>query len=676
MDSPNLLLNIIPFDIPIKEIKCSFFENPRDGFYQIQNLELLNKANAQTKKQTYYTDFQFDPSAKLSQTFQIGKSIKISKHYCKYLIFNYFQDIGEIVRFNGLGEPELWFKSKEQPNPLFELYYKISIRVQYNRITKGFELLIYYKGQLAISTRSIDKLEDISTALYNLVLFQRKIYKYNQLPDDAFYDQSEIFPHLNGKVREATGFEKVKLKEFRYPRIFEILTDFYNHYLNVPEFKKVIQTSEKGFHKIEPERIFKTSHPSNFLLFGRNTKGTNPNIDLPKLGPYKLPKDPDKQAIHFILIVHDNQVDKALEFRQYVKGEKEGSKGLKEYIKVPFTIEKEFKITFTNADNPFPEIKKQLINYPWNSNITYFAFYLSPISKDNQCPEKLKVYFKVKEQLLKYHVASQVIDCYKIGTENYHKSIANISVAVLAKLKGVPWRLERKLKDELIVGVGAFKSKEIGVRFIGCGFSFTNDGTFNEFGCYSESESFLLKGHIEKSIQNYKKEKGEIARIIIHYYKTENKKEQRFMDDLIFNLGLNIPIFIVSINKTEFEDYLLFDPSFPELIPYSGTIIDIGRNEFLLCNNTRHPIQEDTAIDSNQMPLKLKLNSTHPELLTNEMILDLIDQVYQFGHMNWKSLKHQRLPVTVTYPEMVAQMLPYFDRAFLPPFGKKSLWFL
>jgi hypothetical protein len=34
------------------------------------------------------------------------------------------------------------------------------------------------------------------------------------------------------------------------------------------------------------------------------------------------------------------------------------------------------------------------------------------------------------------------------------------------------------------------------------------------------------------------------------------------------------------------------------------------------------------------------------------------------------------LPVTIKYPEMVAEMLPHFDGKEIPDFGKDKLWFL
>ncbi len=54
----------------------------------------------------------------------------------------------------------------------------------------------------------------------------------------------------------------------------------------------------------------------------------------------------------------------------------------------------------------------------------------------------------------------------------------------------------------------------------------------------------------------------------------------------------------------------------------------------------------------------------------------LVAQVYQFSRMYWKSVSQQNLPVTVKYPEMMAQIIPFFNSKVLPAFGKKNLWFI
>ena len=77
------------------------------------------------------------------------------------------------------------------------------------------------------------------------------------------------------------------------------------------------------------------------------------------------------------------------------------------------------------------------------------------------------------------------------------------------------------------------------------------------------------------------------------------------------------------------------------------------------------------------MTIKLKIYCTQSELVEDiKTVKELIDQVYQFSRMYWKSVRQQNLPVTIKYPEMVAEMLPHFDGNEIPEFGKDNLWFL
>ena len=63
-------------------------------------------------------------------------------------------------------------------------------------------------------------------------------------------------------------------------------------------------------------------------------------------------------------------------------------------------------------------------------------------------------------------------------------------------------------------------------------------------------------------------------------------------------------------------------------------------------------------------------------LKDTKTVKELIEQVYQFSRMYWKSVKQQNLPVTIKYSEMVAEMLPNFQGTEIPEFGKDKLWFL
>ena len=142
-------------------------------------------------------------------------------------------------------------------------------------------------------------------------------------------------------------------------------------------------------------------------------------------------------------------------------------------------------------------------------------------------------------------------------------------------------------------------------------------------------------------------------------------------------MELKIPVFIVTINKTESSDIVAFDMGWKDLMPVSGTFIKLGYNRFLLFNNTRYPDSEFNYHDGYSFPVKLKITCSNSELVEEyKTVKELIDQVYQFSRMYWKSVRQQNLPVTIKYPEMVAEMLPYFEGNEIPDYGKDNLWFL
>jgi hypothetical protein len=288
------------------------------------------------------------------------------------------------------------------------------------------------------------------------------------------------------------------------------------------------------------------------------------------------------------------------------------------------------------------------------------------------------VYYKLKELLLKKGVSSQVIDPEKVITnDKYHFSLPNIAIAILAKLNGTPWRLDTKLRNELIVGVGAFKHSEVDVQYIGSAFSFSNTGKFNRFECFQKDQTKELAGSILRAVKDYVNINTGIRRLVIHFYKDMSKEEVEPIENGLRELELNIPVFIVSINKTESSDIVAFDLNWKDLMPISGTFIKLGYNRFLLFNNTRYSETEFNYNDGFSFPIKLKINCSKPELVDDyKTVKELIDQVYQFSRMYWKSVRQQNLPVTIKYPEMVAEMLPYFEGNEIPDYGKDNLWFL
>ena len=157
---------------------------------------------------------------------------------------------------------------------------------------------------------------------------------------------------------------------------------------------------------------------------------------------------------------------------------------------------------------------------------------------------------------------------------------------------------------------------------------------------------------------------------------SENEVEE--IEKALYEINADIPLFVVTINKTESEDFVLFDDAFAEKMPYSGRFVNLGNHTYLLCNNTRYEDNYSSNIEGFPFPVKLKIKCPSDEYLLNQnTVTGLIEQVYQFSRIYWKSVRQQNLPVTIKYPEMVAQIAPHFTGGIIPPnIGKDNLWFL
>ena len=232
---------------------------------------------------------------------------------------------------------------------------------------------------------------------------------------------------------------------------------------------------------------------------------------------------------------------------------------------------------------------------------------------------------------------------------------------------------------ELVIGVGAFKNTDTNVQYIASAFSFDNTGAFNSFEYFHKYEVSELAGSIEDASINYANINNKPNRLVIHFYKEMSEEEIKPIEKVLHNLDLNIPVFVVTINKTESEDFVVFDDKFSEKMPYSGRYINLGNKTFLLCNNTRYEDNTYKGMDGYPFPVKLTISCpTDSELQSDTKIINgLIDQVYQFSRIYWKSVKQQNLPVTIKYPEMVAQIAPHFNGSDIPSnIGNDNLWFL
>lgn len=249
--------------------------------------------------------------------------------------------------------------------------------------------------------------------------------------------------------------------------------------------------------------------------------------------------------------------------------------------------------------------------------------------------------------------------------------------AIHGKLGGIPWQIyNENPKKELVVGVGAYKFNNIKERYVGCAVSFDSNGITKRLDGHKSKDIYGIMASIRRALMQFVKEEGDIDRLVIHYYKDISKKEAKPITEMLHHLNLKIPVIIVTINKTESDDILMFDETQDGLMPLSGTILKIHDNNYLLYNNSCY-VRGDKS--DKLFPIRLRLRKMEygrNSDLSNEEASEIITQVYQFSRINWQTVKLQNLPVTLKYSEMIAKSLPYFEQNALPEFGKKTLWIL
>lgn len=643
------------------------FEKPQTNALCVNKLTQLERANTQE----YKSKINKLPN-------QTAFSLALLKRYYNALIHQYFTQKGFLVKPNFVRDTEVWLpvsnNAKQKTYWEFERY---SLRIQFKVASAGPELLLSYEGKSKLFSTPIANLfETIPLKAFNWVVYQKNLYKLADLPEEAKRQYDKVYAVWNFTIRdilqEATAAPDKTNKYWKYKNAID---RFYTMHLNNSTFKQIIPINEEGFLRVTPSSIGMVEKASNQLVFGNRALHQVPYIGITQHGPFEL--SPTTQ-VHFFFILHADDKEVAVTIHRYFNGNLPGFKGLTHFIHTPYHPDKGLAIYFNDRENPWPELYAQLNNKHFDSEIQYLAIYLTPISKTASEKSQRLVYYQLKELLLKKGIASQVIDPEKVvANQQYHYSLPNIAIAILAKLSGTPWRLDTKLRNELVVGVGAFKHTEIETKYIGSAFSFANTGKFNRFECFQKNQTKELAGSILRAVKEYVAINKHIRRLVIHFYKEMSREEAEPIERGLKKLLLDIPIFIVTINKTESADVLAFDMEWNDLMPISGTFIQIGNHKYLLFNNTRYTTTNFNKNDGFSFPVKLSISCSNKELLADyKTIKELIDQVYQFSRMYWKSVKQQNLPVTIKYPAMVAEMLPYFNGNEIPDFGKENLWFL
>lgn len=445
-------------------------------------------------------------------------------------------------------------------------------------------------------------------------------------------------------------------RKFNYKNLYNQLISFYNNHLLSID-KENFKIEAGGLKNVEQTDLNKVNINENLMLFGKEMTDINAVTGMRDYGIYK--PSPRATDVKFIF-VYENSRD-ANQLYLYLKNGLKHYPGLWSYVGIPIRLS-DIKLQYNGTD----DLKNKIDNFiSENLNNEYYSDLFAIVINPNSSQEKEELdededatYYTVKRKFLEKGIPTQFIQDKNIHSGSFHYFLPNISIGILAKLGGVPWRLKSKRTDELVIG---FNQKTIDEhQFIGSAVFFSNDGQLGKtFGFPETNSETALIGNLKSAIEQYISQKeSPPERLVIHYYKPQSGKEQKSIEDLIQKeLRLNIPFAIVEINDSKSQMDICFDKDFSMGMPESGTFVRVSKTEYLLFNNTRYQKNPLRSV-AEELPIKIAIHFADTGGFSHR---DLISQVYEFSRLYWKGLKQRSQPATTIYSKLIAEFTANYN---------------
>lgn len=289
-------------------------------------------------------------------------------------------------------------------------------------------------------------------------------------------------------------------------------------------------------------------------------------------------------------------------------------------------------------------------------------------------------YLVSKSAFMKHQVPVQEVTLEKIRTapQEVVYILSNISLAVYAKLGGVPWVLPTvgSAAHELILGLGSYQTSasRLGAkeRVVGVTTAFSRDGSYllesrTTAVPYDGYASALLDA-LRRTVDAVRREQNwqldDVVRLVVHAFKPFKDTEVDAVERLMRELGLPSSTFAF-LHVAEDHPFLLLDEREQgapfkgavrgALVPPRGTVVPLGRDEWLL--TLTGPRELKQASDGLPRPVLVKL---HRKSTFRDMKA-LVQQVFALACHSWRGFGLSSQPITIQYSDQIARVLRKLD---------------
>jgi hypothetical protein len=295
-------------------------------------------------------------------------------------------------------------------------------------------------------------------------------------------------------------------------------------------------------------------------------------------------------------------------------------------------------------------------------------------------------YLVSKAAFMMADVPTQAIRIEKIDriTESLAYLINTISLAMYAKLDGIPWVIStvRPTTHELVIGLGSAQTSDRNMRlgaktrYVGITSVFQGDGRYLVWGStreveyehYTEALLSSLRTTVKRIQQDNAWQTGDRVRLVCHVYKRLRDCEVDAIKRLVCELvDKQFRVEFAFLDISWWHPYHIFDPRQPgkrywdwekrgqrvkgKGVPQRGLCLLLDKSRGLI--HLTGPNELKTEDQGIPKPLLVVL---HPDSDFDDMTY-LLRQIYHFTHMSWRSFFPATEPVTITYSRLIARLL-------------------
>ena len=315
-------------------------------------------------------------------------------------------------------------------------------------------------------------------------------------------------------------------------------------------------------------------------------------------------------------------------------------------------------------------------------------------------PDAENPYYTTKARLMAQGVPVQLVEIETMRQQRIEYILNNLSLAMYAKLGGIPWTLAPNpdLVHEIVVGIGSARLTDsrrgAGERVIGITTVFSGDGQYllanNTHEVSSEQYLDALTQSLHETVAELRSRFGwkpkDRVRFVFHqsfkkYKDVEAEAVRKFAASLT-----DFDVKYAFVHVSDSHNWMLFEPTSPgvkfgrgmkgKAVPQRGQCVPLGPNTALL--TLSGPYQVKTAHHGCPHPVLINIH----EDSTFKSLDYLARQVFNLTFMSWRGFNPSMLPVSISYSNMIVDLLGHlrhvknWNSETLATALKERRWFL